>query len=266
MRYSLLAGGKRIRPILCLASAEMFVDSKEELWEKVMPAAVAVEMIHTMSLVHDDLPSMDNDDLRRGKPTNHVVYGEETAILAGDALLSESFQHVAERTKNVDPGKVVDVIMRMGKAIGPTGLAGGQLMDLTCEGKPADDVTLEDLRWIHVHKTAVLLKLAVTSGAILAGAKPDEVKALEEFATNIGLAFQVADDILDVTQSTEELGKTAGKDMDTDKATFPRLLGLEESRKEAERLTALAKESLVPFGERAQPLLALADFIINRSN
>jgi len=186
--------------------------------------------------------------------------------LAGDALLSESFQHVAERTKNVDPSKVVTAIMNMGKAVGPVGLAGGQLMDLTCEGKPADDVTIEDLRWIHVHKTAVLLKLAVVNGALLAGAEADELKALEEFANYIGLAFQVADDILDVTQSTEELGKTAGKDEDTDKATFPRLLGLEGSRKEAERLTALAKESLVPFGDRAKPLLAIADFIINRSN
>jgi geranylgeranyl diphosphate synthase, type II len=188
------------------------------------------------------------------------------AILAGDALLSQSFQHVAEKTKGVDPTRVLDVVIRLGKSVGPKGLAGGQVMDLECEGKPVDEVTLDDLRWIHTHKTATLLQVAVASGAILGGATPEEVKACEEFALNIGLAFQVADDILDVTQSTEELGKTAGKDVNTDKSTFPRLLGLDGAREEAERLISEAKKSLEPFGERAQPLLALADFIIDRKN
>mmetsp|Transcript_8904 Transcript_8904/g.13698 ORF Transcript_8904/g.13698 Transcript_8904/m.13698 type:complete len:342 (+) Transcript_8904:86-1111(+) len=262
MLYSLMAGGKRIRPVLCLASAEMFGGTAEQ----AMPTAVALEMIHTMSLIHDDLPSMDNDDLRRGKPTNHVVYGEEVAILAGDALLSESFKHVALYTKNVDPQRVLDVVVRLGKSVGPKGLAGGQVMDLECEGKSSDDVTLDDLRWIHVHKTATLLQVAVASGAILAGATPEEVQACEKFALNIGLAFQVADDILDVTASTEDLGKTAGKDEDTDKTTYPKLMGLDGAKAEAKRLIEEAKASLEPFGERAAPLLAIADYIIDRKN
>lgn len=229
-----------------------------------MPTAVALEMIHTMSLIHDDLPSMDNDDLRRGKPTNHIIYGEDVAILAGDALLSTSFQHVAEETKGVSADRVLDVIIRLGKSVGPIGLAGGQVMDLECEGKQG--VTLEDLTWIHTHKTATLLQVAVASGAILGGATPEEVQACEKFALNIGLAFQVADDILDVTASTEDLGKTAAKDLDADKTTYPKLLGLEESKIEARRLIDEAKASLEPFGDRAAPLLAIADYIIERSN
>mmetsp|Transcript_10778 Transcript_10778/g.29763 ORF Transcript_10778/g.29763 Transcript_10778/m.29763 type:complete len:339 (-) Transcript_10778:2029-3045(-) len=261
MKYSLMAGGKRIRPILCLAACEMFAGSD---YKKAMHAAVSLEMIHTMSLIHDDLPSMDNDDLRRGKPTNHVIYGEEVAILAGDALLSQSFQNVAEKTTDVDPSRVLDVVIRLGRSVGPKGLAGGQVKDLECEGK--GEATLDELRWIHTHKTATLLEVAVASGAILGGATPEEVSACEQFALNIGLAFQVADDILDVTQSTEELGKTAGKDIDADKTTYPKLLGLDGARAEAERLVALSKESLAPFGDRAEPLLALADFIIDRKN
>ena len=194
-----------------------------------------------------------------------VVYGEDVAILAGDALLSQSFQHVAEHVSTkVDPKRVLDVVVRLGKSVGPKGLAGGQVMDLECEAKA--DSTLDDLRWIHTHKTATLLQVAVASGAILGGASAEEVEAIEEFALNIGLAFQVADDILDVTQSTEELGKTAGKDENTDKTTYPKLMGLDGARDEAERLVALAKQSLEPFGEKATPLLALADFIIDRKN
>lgn len=153
MKYSLMAGGKRIRPILCLASCEMFGGNDAIS----MPTAVALEMIHTMSLIHDDLPAMDNDDLRRGKPTNHVLYGEDIAILAGDALLSESFEHVAKNTKNVPAERVVEVLRRLGTSVGPVGLAGGQVMDLMCESRPG--VTLQDLEWIHMHKTAALLKV-----------------------------------------------------------------------------------------------------------
>jgi len=263
MRYSLMAGGKRIRPVLCLAACEMFGGDEEV----AMPTAVALEMIHTMSLIHDDLPSMDNDDLRRGNPTNHVVYGEDIAILAGDSLLSTSFQWVAQNTPQdkVEATRILDVIARLGKSVGAKGLAGGQVMDLVCEGK-GDDVTIEDLRWIHTHKTAALLEVAVASGAILGGATPEEVKLCEKFALNIGLAFQVADDILDITQSTEELGKTAGKDDAVDKTTYPKLLGLDGARAEAERLVSEAKEALESFGERATPLLALADYIIDRKN
>lgn len=193
-----------------------------------------------------------------------MVYGEDVAILAGDALLSQSFQHVAEHTTGVDASRVINVITRLGRSVGPKGLAGGQVMDLECEGKL--DTSLDDLRWIHTHKTATLLQVAVASGAILGGANAEDVKRCEEFALNIGLAFQVADDILDVTQSTEELGKTAGKDLDTEKTTYPKLLGLDGARAEAERLIAEAKASLEPYGEKAAPLLALADFIIDRKN
>lgn len=193
------------------------------------------------------------------------MYGEDVAILAGDALLSTAFQHVAEKTSSlVDPSRILDVVIRLGKSVGPRGLAGGQVMDLECEAK--SDVTLDELRWIHTHKTATLLQVAVASGAILGGASPSEVEACEEFALNIGLAFQVADDILDVTQSTEALGKTAGKDEATDKTTYPKLLGMDGARAEAERLINNAKAALEQFGERAAPLLALADYIIDRKN
>jgi len=262
MSYSLMAGGKRIRPVLCIAACEMFADGSQE---KAMPTAVALEMIHTMSLIHDDLPSMDNDDLRRGKPTCHVIYGEDVAILAGDSLLSTSFEHVAKHTpSSVSPDKIVNVISRLGKSVGAEGLAGGQVMDLECEGKPG--TTLDDLKWIHIHKTATLLQVAVASGAVLGGATEEEVAACEKFAMDIGLAFQVADDILDVTASSEDLGKTAGKDEATDKTTYVKLLGLEESKKYARDLIDEAKECLAPFGERAAPLLAIADYIVDRKN
>ena len=260
MLYSLMAGGKRIRPVLCLAACEMFGGDAAQ----AMPTAVALEMIHTMSLIHDDLPSMDNDDLRRGKPTNHVIYGEDVAILAGDALLSTSFEHVAKHTKGVAPEKVLDVIGRLGQSVGHVGLAGGQVMDLECENK--GDATLDELKWIHTHKTATLLRVAVASGAILGGATAEEIEACEKYALDIGLAFQVADDILDVTASTEDLGKTAAKDLDADKTTYPKLLGLEGAQKEARRLIDEAKEALEPFGGRAAPLLAIADYIIERKN
>lgn len=260
MSYSLMAGGKRIRPVLCIAACEMFGGSQET----AMPCAVSLEMIHTMSLIHDDLPSMDDDDLRRGKPTNHVLYGEDVAILAGDALLSTSFEHVARETKGVPAEKVLDVVVRLGKSVGAVGLAGGQVMDLECEAKSG--VTLDELTWIHTHKTAALLDAAVSCGAILGGATPEEVEACQKFALNIGLAFQVADDILDITASTEDLGKTAGKDEEADKTTYPKLMGLEESKAEARRLIEEAKSSLDQFGERAEPLKALADFIVDRKN
>ena len=194
-----------------------------------------------------------------------VIYGEDVAILAGDAMLSMSFEHVARHTpKTVPPEKILDVIARMGKLVGAEGLAGGQVMDLECEGKA--DTTLEELQWIHVHKTAALLQVAVAAGALLGGASEEEVEACEKFATNIGLAFQVADDILDVTASSEELGKTAGKDEATDKTTYPKLLGLEESKAYARSLIDEAKECLKPFGDRAAPLLAIADYIVDRKN
>lgn len=262
MKYSLMAGGKRIRPILTIAACEMFGGTQEQ----AMPAAVSIEMIHTMSLIHDDLPAMDDDDLRRGKPTNHVIYGEDVAILAGDALLSTSFQHSAEELPKVGVSLegTLDVVARLGAAVGALGLAGGQVMDLECEAK--EGVSLEDLKWIHTYKTAALLKVCVTAGAICAGASKEQVAAMETYADCIGLAFQVADDILDVTASTEDLGKTAGKDEDTDKTTYPKLMGLDGARAEARRLTDEALAALEPFGEKADPLRAIAEYIVDRKN
>ena len=260
MRYSLMAGGKRVRPMLVFAATEMFGGSLEQ----ATPTAVAMEMIHTMSLIHDDLPAMDDDDLRRGKPTNHVLYGDDVAILAGDAMLSESFAHVARETKGVPAERVVKVLQIMGDCVGPLGLAGGQVMDLKSEGQP--DVGMDTLTWIHTHKTAALLKAAVASGAVLAGASDEDVALCEEYALKIGLAFQVADDILDVTATSEALGKTAGKDLDADKTTYPKLMGLDGARAEAERLYQEAIDSVVPYGEAAIPLIAIAKYIVERKS
>lgn len=260
MRYSLMAGGKRVRPMLCFAAAEMFGGSLES----ATPTAVALEMIHTMSLIHDDLPAMDNDDFRRGKPTNHKLYGDDVAILAGDALLSEAFHHVATQTKGVPAERIVKVIAALGESVGAVGLAGGQVLDIKSEGRA--DVGMDTLTWIHTHKTAALLKAAVSCGAVLGGATDEQVKQCEIYALKIGLAFQVADDILDVTASTEELGKTAGKDLEADKTTYPKLLGLDRSREVAQELVDEAKDALKEFGEAAAPLNGLADYIIARTN
>lgn len=259
MRYSLLAGGKRLRPVLCLAACEMLGGTPE----MAMNTACALEMIHTMSLIHDDLPAMDNDDLRRGKPTNHKVYGEDIAILAGDGLLSYAFEYVA-RTPNVPADRLLQVVIRLGQAVGAEGLVGGQVVDLQSEGKT--DVSVETLNFIHTHKTGALLEVCVTSGAILAGAQPAEIEKLSKYAQNIGLAFQIVDDILDITATQEELGKTAGKDLDAQKVTYPSLWGLEKSRLEARKLVDEAIASLEIYGEGANPLKALAEYIVNRKN
>src|SRR6476469_1938783 len=207
MRYSLLAGGKRLRPILCLASCTLMGGSVE----MAMPTACALEMIHTMSLIHDDLPAMDNDDYRRGKLTNHKVYGEDIAILAGDGLLSYAFEFIATQTQNVPAERVLQVIARLGRAVGAAGLVGGQVVDLESEGKP--DISLETLNFIHTHKTGALLEACVVCGGVLAGSNESDLQRLSRYAENIGLAFQIVDDILDITATAEELGKTAGKDL-----------------------------------------------------
>ncbi|NET41943.1 MAG: polyprenyl synthetase family protein [Okeania sp. SIO2B3] len=260
MRYSLLAGGKRLRPILCLASCELSGGNIE----MAMPTACALEMIHTMSLIHDDLPAMDNDDYRRGKLTNHKVYGEDIAILAGDGLLSYAFEFVATQTKNVLPQQVLQVIARLGKAVGAAGLVGGQVVDLASEG--LSEVSEETLHFIHTHKTGALLEACVVCGAMLANASQANLQRLSRYAQNIGLAFQIVDDILDITATTEELGKTARKDIEAQKATYPAIWGLEESRFQAQKLIKNAKTELEVFGEKAMPLIALADFIVSRSN
>jgi geranylgeranyl diphosphate synthase, type II len=259
MRYSLLAGGKRLRPILCIAACEMLGGTAE----MAMNTACSLEMIHTMSLIHDDLPAMDNDDLRRGKPTNHKVYGEDIAILAGDGLLSYAFEYVA-RTPGVAAERLLQVIIRLGQAVGAEGLVGGQVVDLQSEGK--SDVSVETLNFIHTHKTGALLEVCVTSGAILAGAGEAEIKTLSQYAQNIGLAFQIVDDILDITATQEELGKTAGKDLEAQKVTYPSLWGIEKSQEEARKLIDEAIASLNVYGEKAAPLQALAEYIVSRKN
>ncbi|KAJ0780019.1 putative geranylgeranyl diphosphate synthase [Helianthus annuus] len=261
MRYSLLAGGKRVRPILGLASCEL-VGGMEGC---AMAMALAVEMVHTMSLIHDDLPCMDNDDLRRGKPTNHKVYGDDTAVLAGDALLSLAFEHLATQTIGVGPQRVVHAISELASAVGSLGLVAGQIVDLASEGK--QNVDLNKLEYIHIHKTAKLLEAAVVGGALLGGGKPDEVERVRQYARCIGLLFQVVDDILDVTKSSAELGKTAGKDLLSDKATYPKLMGLEGAKEFAGELVAKAVNELAYFDTgRAAPLYHLAHYIAYRQN
>ncbi|GMH24634.1 hypothetical protein Nepgr_026477 [Nepenthes gracilis] len=261
MRYSLLAGGKRVRPALCIAACEL-VGGDEAT---AMPAACAVEMIHTMSLIHDDLPFMDNDDLRRGKPTNHKLFGEDVAVLAGDGLLAFAFEFIVVSTTGVPPSRVVRAVGELARAIGAEGLVAGQVIDLSSEG--LENVGLEKLEFIHVHKTAKLLEAAVVLGSILGGGSDEEVERLRKFARYIGLLFQVVDDILDVTKSSEELGKTAGKDLVADKVTYPKLMGIEKSRELAEKLNADAKDQLIVFDpEKAAPLVALTDFIAYRQN
>lgn len=261
MRYSLMAGGKRLRPILCLATCDL-MDGTER---QAMPTACALEMVHTMSLIHDDLPAMDDDDYRRGQLTNHKVYGEDVAILAGDGLLAYAFEYVATRTQDVASEKVLRVIGDLGNAVGAAGLVGGQIVDLASEGQP--DVDLETLNYIHTHKTGALLRVSVTSGAVLAGAEDDQIDVLSQYANRIGLAFQIVDDVLDITATSEELGKSAGKDVAAQKATYPSLWGIDESKKQAQQLVEAAKtEVLNCFGQKASSLVALADFIVNRTH
>ncbi len=260
MQYSLLAGGKRLRPILCLGTCELMGGTVE----MAMPTACALEMIHTMSLIHDDLPAMDNDDYRRGQLTNHKVYGENIAILAGDGLLSYAFELVAAHTQDVSPQQVLQVIAHLGHASGAAGLVGGQVVDLESEGKA--DITEETLTFIHTNKTGALLEACVVSGGILAGASKSDLDRLSQYSRNIGLAFQIVDDILDITATQEALGKTAGKDVQAQKATYPSLWGLEKSKAQAQTLIEQAKAELASYGKLATPLLAIADFIVRRSH
>ncbi|ARV62773.1 farnesyl-diphosphate synthase [Nostocales cyanobacterium HT-58-2] len=260
MRYSLLAGGKRLRPILCLASCELTGGTVE----MAMPTACALEMIHTMSLIHDDLPAMDNDDYRRGRLTNHKVYGEDIAILAGDGLLAYAFEFIVEKTKQVQAEHLLQVVAKLGHAVAATGLVGGQVLDLQSEGQ--DNIDVETLNFIHTHKTGALLEASVVCGALLAGANNEVLHRFSRYACNIGLAFQIIDDVLDVTATSEELGKTAGKDQKAHKVTYPSVWGIEKSRHQAKELVEEAKAELAPFGEKSIPLMAIADFITTRTH
>ena len=256
MRYSLFAGGKRMRPVLALAAAE----ACGETVEAALPAACAVECIHTYSLIHDDLPCMDDDDLRRGRPTNHKVFGEGVAVLAGDALLTIAFDILAQTAPR--PGyPVAAQIRELADAAGSARLIGGQVADLEGEGKA---LTGRDLRYIHSSKTAALLATSIRLGAMSANATPAQLKGASDFGQALGLAFQVIDDILDVTQTTEKLGKTAGKDVKAIKATFPAVYGLEKSRAEARKLTSRARSALDPFGAKGDRLRQMADYLLAR--
>ncbi|PAW75582.1 MAG: farnesyl-diphosphate synthase [Verrucomicrobiia bacterium Tous-C4TDCM] len=256
MRYSLFAGGKRLRPILCLAAAEACGGDIES----AMPPACAVEILHTYSLVHDDLPCMDDDDLRRGRPTCHKVYGEGMAVLTGDALLTEAFLILAQ-TSPARRYPTASYVAELALTGGSTKLIGGQVMDLEGEGRK---LTKAQLVKIHESKTAALLATSIRLGAMTANATDKQLEALTVFGRALGLAFQVIDDILDVTASTEVLGKTAGKDLAVEKATYPSILGLEKSRKEAAKLTKEAMDALLPFGKKALHLREIADYLLKR--
>jgi len=256
MRYSLFAGGKRLRPILCLAAAE----ACRGKISNALPLACALECIHTYSLVHDDLPSMDNDDFRRGRPTCHKVFGDGIAVLAGDALLTIAFEIVS----SAKPASRYDMSMLLREiavAAGSQKLIAGQVADLEAEGRKA---SREQLRFIHENKTAAILKTSVRLGAMSANADAEKLKAITQFGRGLGLAFQVIDDILDVTQTSEILGKSAGKDVAAKKATYPAVIGLEKSRAEARRLTRQAHDALSIFDEKAEALHALANYLLER--
>jgi geranylgeranyl diphosphate synthase type II len=256
MRYSLFAGGKRMRPVLALAAAEACGGD----FSTALPAACAVECVHTYSLVHDDLPCMDDDDLRRGRPTSHKVFGEGIAVLAGDALLTQAFEILAQ-AKPVARYPVAAMIRELAVAAGSLKLIAGQVADLEGEGKKA---TRTQLRFIHECKTAAMIEVSLRLGAMSANATPAKVQALTAFGHNLGLAFQVIDDILDVTQTSEKLGKSAGKDLAAEKTTYPSVIGLEASKKEARRLTDAALAALKSFGAKGATLRAVADYLLVR--
>ncbi len=259
MRHSVFAGGKRIRPILCIEAARMVAGSLPEGIEEL---GAALEMLHTYSLIHDDLPALDNDDLRRGRPTCHKAFGEAIAILAGDALQTQAYEVLARlRCPAELRVRIVEEIARRTGTV--NGMIGGQVVDLEAEHTTPDAAMLE---YIHRSKTAALITASVVSGGIYAGANRPEVASLCSYGQSIGLAFQIVDDILDVTQTSEQLGKTAGKDTSSEKATYPALFGIEESIKKADVLIAAAGLALESFGERGRTLKDLAKFLVDRKN
>jgi geranylgeranyl diphosphate synthase, type II len=265
MRHSVFAGGKRLRPVLCIEAARMVAASAEPP-EGVEELAAALEMLHTYSLIHDDLPALDNDDLRRGKPTCHVVFGEATAILAGDALQTQAYETLARLRRPA--AAVVEIVRLVAQATGTVeGMIGGQVLDLEAEHhKP----TAEMVDAIHRAKTGALIRVSLATGAVYGAAggvgTPDDVHRLTEFGRKAGLAFQIVDDILDMTQDSAHLGKTAGKDLASDKATWPAVFGIERSLRDANELITSAFEYLEPYGDRADRLKAVAKYLIERKN
>ena len=259
MNYSLFAGGKRLRPILCIAGAEAVGGESKE----VLPFACSLELIHTYSLIHDDLPAMDDDDLRRGKPTNHKVFGEAVAILAGDGLLTEAFRLMTrmERPTGVEAHTLLNATGLIAAAAGYQGMVGGQVADILSEGKEVD---LSMVEFIHTHKTGALITASVSSGAILGGADEEQAEAITSYGRKIGLAFQIADDILDIEGDRQMMGKEAGSDVRKGKITYPAVLGLEKSKEVQRSLVDQAIEALKPFGQEADPLRLIAKYIIER--
>jgi geranylgeranyl diphosphate synthase type II len=259
MGYSLFAGGKRLRPILCIAGAEAAGGEAKD----VLPVACAIELIHTYSLIHDDLPVMDDDDMRRGKPTSHKVFGEAVALLAGDGLLTKAFHVMTspDLVNRVKPESLLAVIGLIAQAAGYEGMVGGQVVDIQSEGKEVDPSIVE---FIHTRKTAALISASVVSGAILVGAPEEHLEALASYGKNIGLAFQVSDDILDIEGDSRELGKNVGSDTRQEKITYPAILGLKRSKQIQKELLEQAIESLSPFDQRAEPLRHIAKYIIAR--
>jgi len=259
MRYSMMAGGKRIRPILCIASCEA-VGGKPK---KALPVACALEMVHTYSLIHDDLPAMDNDDFRRGRPTNHKVFGEAVAILAGDALLTEAFGIMTNfnlrRTIRADA--ILDVISDLARAAGSFGMVGGQVVDMESEGVEIDLPTLE---YLHTRKTGALILASVKGGAKIGEGTHEEIEALTRYGECLGLAFQIADDILDIEGNIEETGKDVGSDLEKGKATYPSIIGMAASKERASELIQMAIDSLKGFDEKAEPLREIAKYVVER--
>ncbi|MDD2850421.1 MAG: polyprenyl synthetase family protein [Desulfuromonadaceae bacterium] len=260
MRYSVFAGGKRVRPILMLAACQAVGGETG----RVLPAACAMEMIHTYSLIHDDLPAMDNDDFRRGNPTNHKVFGEAIAVLAGDALLTEAFKLVSDprHTGGCDPAALLAVIHEIAACAGSCGMVGGQVIDMESEGR--HDIDLATVQYIHTHKTGALIKASVVSGAILGGAAGHQLAAITRYGEAAGLAFQIADDILDIVGTTEEIGKDTGSDEARGKATYPAVMGLASAKNEAQAMMDEALRSLECFGAEADRLRDIARYIVQR--
>ncbi len=260
MIYSLEAGGKRIRPLLLFATLEAFgIDAKNGLY-----AAAAIEMIHTYSLIHDDLPSMDNDDLRRGKPTNHKIFGDAIATLAGDALLTYSFEVMNKIPDDfASPATKLNVIVEMAKAAGAEGMVGGQVADMEGEGKI---LTLEELDYIHIHKTGKLLRFSVLAGAMLAGASESQLTGLSGFAHHLGLAFQIQDDILDLVGNQQLMGKPVGSDTSNHKSTYPQLLSLKGAQAALRKQIDLAKANLAKTGLETNLLLEITDLVASRNH
>lgn len=257
IRYSIFAGGKRLRPYLCMLAYELFKDNAEP----IAPVAAAIEMVHTFTLIHDDLPDIDDDDYRRGKKSCHAVFGDGVALLAGDALLISAFELIT--AAGLDPRLSVQMVKELAHEVGAAGLIAGQMVDIESEGKQVDKKTLH---YIHEHKTARLINISLRFGALAGGASAGELAMLEEYGKHLGLVFQIVDDLLDIEGTQEELGKSIGKDKDQQKATFPGVYGVAEAHAKAVELTDLARKAIAPLKEKALRLDILAEYLLNRKS